>query len=184
MKKFILITLLVIPFLTVYGQLDSLKIPNRTRFGITAGVNQNYFRIDLDTNDHAINHDTALLFGGVFLETPINNKFSLRTELIYSRISSEDLNLFELPVMLKYQLNDRWYLTGGVQLNYLSDSRDNPAFARDIDQPLTFGLNLGVEYYFTDKLSTYLRYTHRFTNSSVPGVGDINGVKLGVSFRF
>ncbi len=131
-----------------------------------------------------MNLEPTNLYGGFFLETALNKKFTFRGEILYSRIQSEDFNLFEVPLMFKYKLGKRLSIFGGPQLNYMYNGREDPTFAREIDQRLTFGVNIGLEYQLTEKLFVNVRYTHRFTNQLRLGLTNINGFRIGIGYRF
>lgn len=184
MKKLMMTGLLVCLAISGFSQEKELFAKRKTAFGVTGGWNTNFYKVQLNGNDSAINHDTAMLFGGLFVEFPLNEKLSLQTELLYSRISSEDLNLVELPILLKYRIGKRWSIYGGPQVNYIYSGREDPAFRRDISKPLTIGFVVGVEYDITRNLSAYVRYTHRFTSRIHPDIGNINGFRLGLAYRF
>ena len=184
MKKIALMSLLVLTVMVGYGQEEESLTKRKTRFGITAGYDQNFFKLQFDERNSVINHDHSILFGGFFVETPLNKRLSLQTELLYSRITSEDLNMIELPVLLKYRIGKRWSITGGPQLNYIFHDGGDRTFARNINEKLTVGFSIGIEYDITRNLSAFFRYTHRFTKCIHPDLGNINGFRLGLAYRF
>ena len=179
MKRILITCFLMLISLSGFSQDEELVTEKKTRFGITFGLNSNSYKADGQFNLVPTN-----LYGGLFLETTLNKKFTLRSEILYSRIQSEDFNLFELPIILKYKLGKKFSVFGGPQLNYMYNGREDPTFSREIDQHLTFGVNLGLEYQLTKKWSVNVRYTYRFTNQLGIGLTNINGFRFGVAYRF
>ena len=179
MKRILIACFLILITASGFGQEEELSLEKKTRFGITFGLNSNSYKVD-----GQFNLVPTSLYGGLFVETTLSKKLSLRGEVLYSRIQSEDFNLFEAPIILKYKLGKKLSVFGGPQLNYMYNDREDPDFARKIDQRLTLGVNIGLEYQLTEKLSVDVRYTYRFTNQLGIGLTNINGFRIGVAYRF
>ena len=90
----------------------------------------------------------------------------------------------KMTTVFKYRIGKRWSIHGGPQLNYIYDVQKDARFRRNIDKPITLGFSLGVEYEISDKWSAYIRYMHRFTSGIHPDIGNINGIRVGITYRF
>ncbi len=98
-------------------------------FGVKIGVNISSLSNYLDSNDEA---RKSILFGG-YLEIPVNEKFSIAPELMFSsqgEVSNFEtidgkfqaitqLDYLNLPLIAKYYLFDSFALEAGPQIGFL-----------------------------------------------------------------
>ena len=179
MKRLVITSFLVLISISGFSQEKKLTQKKKTTFGITAGLNSNFHTLHGYRNQEPTN-----LYGGIFVERSLKGRFRLQAEILYSRIQSENYNMFELPVSLKYEISDRFRVLTGFQVNYLYNRRDLNFFDRKIENPINFGVHIGAEYDLSEKWFLSLRYTHRFTKSVHPDINNIKGFRLGIGFRF
>lgn len=136
MRKTLLLIAFIFLTLTITAQ-------NDVEYGLKGGLNYSSF---IDNNDDDIPADfkgkIGFHFGG-FISIGINDKISIRPELLYSQqgsdftINGSDLNIFSqddlfitsidgeikeslltLPIILEYALNEKLNLEFGPQLGY------------------------------------------------------------------
>ena len=113
---------------------------------------------------------------GLFYETKIADKFTFQPELLYSAQGGEEndsgfkLNYIQIPLMFKYYPSSKFSLEAGPQLGFLvSSSVFQGSASLDADELFTgidFGLGLGLNYSFTDKVFLNARYNFGLTDVS------------------
>jgi hypothetical protein len=169
MKKIILSSLFLLAVSFTYAQ--------KAEFGIKGGLNvanQN-FKGDGAPSTSSI---AGINIGG-FVNVKITEKFSVQPELLYSTqgvsldwladgatINSFKLNYINIPVMAKYYAAKNFSLEAGPQIGFLTKATVNGTSSGvtvDVDakqffESTDFGLNFGLGYDFTKKLSASLRY--------------------------
>jgi len=138
----------------------------------------------------------AGLLVGVFANKSISELLSFQMEMTFIQKGSNnpDMNDFshenfekqdistsyiEVPLLLQYHQNNKLIIEGGVQLAYLIDGyyNDNYGKRESNTRPFIkydFGLLLGIDYMFSNKLSL----NTRISNSILPiGSEDYNNIK-------
>lgn len=183
MKKIAITGLLLLSTLLGFSQKNEITTKKKTRFGITTGVNFNYYKVTIG-NNRLSNLDPTSLFGGLLVETQLTDRFSLQGELLYSRVQSEELNFIEAPVFVKYRLGRNFKLYAGAQLNYLLEGNEPLDYHSGIQERLSAGFLVGAEYDFGDHWTLFARYSHRLTHNFHPNLSNIHGLKFGVAYKF
>lgn len=175
MKKIILTAAAVF----VFGFANAQK----AQFGLKGGLNianQNF------SGEGA--PSTSSLTGvnvGCFVDIKVSEKFSVQPELLYSTqgvslnwltdgatINSFKLNYINVPIIAKYYAAKKFSLEAGPQIGFLTKSTVNGTSSGvtvDVDakqffKSIDFGLNFGMSYDFTKKLSASLRYNIGLSN--------------------
>jgi len=168
--------------------------------GIKAGVN--YTSLNGYTGDSRIN-----FHAGVFTEIPLNKKWTIQPELLYSGegqhylLAPEDesatggegtitLSYASLPVMLRFSPCQRFYLEAGPQMAVLvtAHSKGMGTDGMNVKRSFTngqFGLNLGAGFFFNQRIGIYGRYFFGMTDIT-PYDNDTDKSRagqLGVAFR-
>ena len=210
MKKLILACVLISAFGNSIAQEKSNK-NSEVRFGAKGGVNLSHF-----TGDNAGNSYLYVGFNvGFFAEIPIANKLIFQPELLYSAQGSKasepvfiDLvvyradaifkfNYVNVPLMFKYEIVDKFSLEAGPYIGFLTSAKleatidgvgsDSMNFKNQL-KSTDFGLNLGMNYDFSNVIFANARYQVGLTNIGDADDGG-NKVKnsvyqLGLGFRF
>ena len=164
MKTFNITTIFILLF-AISGFSQNLQ------FGVKAGVN--FATLSGDTS--GLNFITSI-HGGVLVEVPISELFSVQPELLYSEQGSGgadgeklELGYLNVPVILKYYAAEGFSVEAGPQLGILLSAKsdfdgqgkeDIKKFVKDID----FGLNFGIGYKLESGLNFGARYNIGLSN--------------------
>jgi hypothetical protein len=175
MKKIILSTVLVLAFGFTYAQ--------KAQFGIKGGLNianQNFVGTGAPS--------TSALMGvnlGFFVGIKVDDKFVIQPEILYSMqgtklnwlsdgvtINSFKLAYINIPVMAKYYATKNFSLEAGPQIGFLTSAKVNGTSngttvdvdAKNFYNSTDFGINFGVGYDFTKKISAGIRYNLGLSN--------------------
>lgn len=154
MKKLLLSGLLIVICSSVYAQEDNNELKNKTTFGVKGGLNFSY--LASPNNEGLIGED---FYGGFFSETRLNKKWSFQSELLYS--NSIYYRFVEIPLSLKYHINDKWSVFGGVSLDFSIDDRN---IEDSTIESLGLSAVLGTQYNFSDKFFIEGRFNLGITN--------------------
>jgi hypothetical protein len=146
---------------------------SQTRLGVKGGLN-----IAKAKNLTASPQERYSFHAGVNFQRALVKKFFLQPELLYSSkghsftsdFASSDganrLNYFSIPVLLGYRVDDKLAILFGPEFNYLLKSavRYDRSVTDFTTQYPRFdaGVDLGVAYKITKKLSAELRYYYGF----------------------
>lgn len=179
MKKIILTAVAVFGFAFANAQ--------EVKFGVKAGLNISNFSGDVEDNKSRI----GFQLGG-FAEIKISDKFSIQPELLYSaqganskevdnandytfeeKINNSYLNI---PVMAKFYVTPKFNVEVGPQIGFLLSSKTKfeeslagvsvsaKEDTKDVFESTDFGLNFGLGYDLTEKLSIGGRYNLGLSN--------------------
>jgi len=113
--------------------------------------------------------------GGIFLNTMLNDRWSIQPELLYSaqgqKFKDENssknvlaLDYLQLPVMLQYSPVSKVYLEAGPQVGFLVNAKiegpndANKADVKDNYKKADFGVNVGLGVNATKNIGIYGRY--------------------------
>ena len=151
---------------------------------------------------------------GVFAEYKLSDKFALQPELLFSmqgvKSSSSvftynidqtrSLNYLDLPIMAKYFATEKFSIQAGPQIGFLISATDKldstlPGFpsssgdSKSNYNGVDFGLNFGLGYDFTEKISVSTRYNLGLSDveKSIPSgsTGSKNRViSFGLEYKF
>ncbi|WPP53444.1 porin family protein [Catalinimonas niigatensis] len=148
-------------------------------FGLKAGgMLSNTALVEPDSLSGSGDAKISYLLGG-FMNVPINDKFSIQPELLYANKGGKDFyqHYINLPVMLQYNLTDKFKLEAGPEISYLLASysqwydlngnrsnRYRQHFTKDFD----ISINVGVSYALLDRLNIGLRYNMGIVDTYAP----------------
>ena len=163
MKKIILTVIAVLGFAFANAQ--------KVEFGAKAGLNLANLIGDVQNNSTRVG-----FLVGTFAEIKVAQKFSIQPELLYSTQGLKYdggkllLDYLNVPVLVKYYVESKFSLEAGPQIGFLlsaKDKFDGKSVSREVDtkdeyEKIDFGLNFGLGYNLTEKLSIGARYNlHR-----------------------
>jgi opacity protein-like surface antigen len=157
------------------------------KFGAKVGLNISNFSGEVT--------DAKSLIGGQiggFTEIAISDKFAIQPELIfsmqgaktnyfesdvnysYSEASKTKLNYLNIPVLAKYNVNEKFSILAGPQFGILisakedfdvsetisgvTDSYSESVDVKDLYKTLSLSLNIGASYSITEKIFVDARY--------------------------
>lgn len=146
MKHYILCLVLVVGV--------SFKIHSQTDFGFKGGLS-----ITLFNEDNGIfgeNPESEIgYFAGVFIDVVIDKGFHIQPELVYKGIG--DFEFLNLPIYLKYDVDNNFHLLAGPSLNYFFNFFNNKFKIR---------ADVSIAYDISDDLDINLKYTIGFEEIS------------------
>lgn len=178
MKKIFITSFLVLISITGFSQGEELLTKKKTQFGITGGLNQDFFT----SSPYSFNG--LNFYVGLFAEHRISEKFGLQLEVLYKRTQGSGYNTLQFPLLVKYHMNERFRIYSGVQLNWsFRDGYADPVYNQ---KPGDFALNIGLEYDLSEKWYLMARYIYGFKRfPSANGRNAREGTFLfGVGYRF
>jgi opacity protein-like surface antigen len=182
MKKIILSSLLALVFGFTYAQ--------KTEFGVKGGLNSSNFSGDTG----GIDFKSRIGFNvGAFAAIKLSEKITLQPEILYSTQGAKAVNVSQfydgalytgdvkfnlsyinVPVMIKYYVADKFNLEAGPQIGFLTSAKTSTkldGFNQTVDddikdsfESVDFGLNFGVGYDITEKVSVGIRYNLGLSN--------------------
>ena len=154
------------------------------------------------TNTEDYNMKTGLALGG-FTELTINDKVSLKPELLFSmqgavsQTNNVDtcikMNYIDLPILVKFDIIDRLYAEIGPELGFLISAKQKTGdldsiSIKDIFNTLEVGLNLGIGYEMVENILFSLRYNGGIRNIDDSNINDVtlrnNLFQFAVGYRF
>lgn len=150
---------------------------NKTTFGLSFGLNQNFFA----TKPYSF--EGLNFYGGAFMENKLSEKFSLKSELNFSRAQGNGYSFLEVPISLKYKINNDFSLKTGLQANYVFEDK-NQYNITNINENLGLDATLGLEYNLSEKWYLDTKYIYRTTKQFKSPQVRMNVFRLGVGFRF
>lgn len=171
---------LALIFLTI--SLNTTDI-NAQRFKGSAVLGLNFSQID---GDDLAGFNKVGLTGGFKLDSPLNDKWDMSLEMLYSKRGSStgfgfggDANLTSLQylsVPILVSLKD-WYIKdedyhkvsahGGLDFGYMFSAKStNDIYQADVNnfKKVDISLLVGINYKFTRKLGLTIRYTRSYTS--------------------
>lgn len=205
MKKMMFSALAVLVFSFASAQ-DEAKTASNVKFGAKAGLN-----LANIVGDDAGDANMFVGFNvGMFVEIPVTDKLTIQPEVLYSAQGSKSegnfdgydfdatlkLNYINVPVMLKYQVADKFSLEAGPYVGFLTSAKmkvevsgfgSETVDMKDMVKSTDFGLGLGMNYEFSDVIFANARYQAGLTQIGDTGEGDDikNSVfQIGLGFRF
>ncbi len=178
MKKTLLLLVVAFVFTNIsYSQDDDLSFKSKTIHGFKAGLNQSYLNTSSDNGYSGLE-----LYGGFFAETSLSRKISFQYELMYSY--TDDISFLEIPLLLKYHLNDRWSFMAGPKLDVIA----NKSIEGAIYEPLSVSISLGVQYDISKRFFVEGRYgfglSKQLITDSNSNTFSRSTLRLGVGYRF
>ena len=182
--------------LFLVGALALFGAMNAQKFGAKVGANLSNFTGDVTGTESKVG-----FYVGGFANFAISDKFSFQPELVYSnegaKANVEGINVtwnvdyIKVPLMFQYHAAEKFNLEAGPYVGFLVSSKakasGESADMKDLLNSTDFGLGLGAEYNFTDKISAGLRYNAGLSNIAKDSGSDKvkNSVfQLGLGYRF
>jgi hypothetical protein len=167
MKYTVVLILFCITFLPVIGQKS---------FGILGGAQLNGFRFP--DNPYAFSdlyHNNMGMHLGVFMESPLNGKWQLRSQLQFIQRGSYFDNIFvdaktrvnliylDLPVLLSYQISNTFFVSAGPDVSYLlyayaNTEGEKEEYEEFPDQAFDFGITSAFGWRVSDRVSVLASY--------------------------
>jgi predicted porin len=191
MKK----TILSILFLTIFSL--TTKAQSNTTFGVKSGVNFANINSEFNLNPSS---KAAIYFGG-FAEYALKKRFSIQSEILYSRqqvVAFEavlggpslrveyTLDYIQIPILAKFYLNKNTSLEIGPSYNILLNDQSinlsNNAKRNNFAKKSDFNIALGANYKFNNGLFTTVRYYKGLSN--IIYNNKMNAFQIGVGYIF
>lgn len=160
-------------------------------FGIKIGGN-----VANLAGDGTENIASALNFqAGLFTEITLNKDFKIQPELLFSvygfkqdfeGTSTIRLNYVILPVILKWFVSKQFSLDAGPQVGLLVTAKNGTGSMADVKSDFydrDFGVNAGVSYVISEKVSLALRYYFGLTDVTALDTKNQNRA-LQLAFQF
>ena len=197
MKKIILLAVLVFAFNFANAQ--------KVKYGVKAGLN--IANANLSGDGVPSTSSVTSFHVGAFAEINISKKVFFQPELVYSMqganfsqavVLSETLyqtdNTFKLsyiniPLMFKYYPQEKFYFEAGPQIGFLTSAKlevnvsgygSNTQDAKQLFKSSDFGLNFGLGYNFTKRVTSNVRYNLGLSNIANTDSGDNTTIKNSV----
>ncbi len=174
--------LLLIAGIAIFG-LGNVNAQENS-YGVTAGFQSTSLNLSLGSISE--NSTDSGYFIGLFAEFSLSENLSLQPEFHYSCIFNDGESLSDLiiPVLLKYNISEKFNVMAGPQFDYITDG--------DIENFKKFGLGLGVGlgYDITDNILISSRYSFGISNRvdmpEIPAdfTAKFNILQIGLGYRF
>lgn len=157
-------------------------------FGIKAGVNISSLSDDgFDDTKSKVGFS-----GGLFMNAPLSEQFSIQPEVLYSQMGAKiegkfantaysttrSLDYITVPVMFQFRATPAFYIEAGPEFGFLVSAKDKDTVGNfsttnqiDTDNFNTFnmGLGLGLGFDITKNIGVNARYVAGFTDINKDG---------------
>ena len=126
-----------------------------------------------------LNFNDGINRSSIEINTTISDKFSMRNALIFSNYY--EFSQIEIPLFIEYNINDKWSLFTGPQLNYFKSSN---TYLKDSE--FSTSIQAGVRYQFNQNVFGELKYEYNLlkNNSSVYNAFKKGAVKFNFEYQF
>lgn len=192
MKKLLLI--IVVTFVTVF------TINAQTMFGAQAGVNIANFTGDSENSDAKIGFSI-----GFFADFDLADALIFQPAVLYSTQGAKwsegdykakhKFDYINIPLMLKYEVVEKFYLEAGPQIGFLVSAEGESNFPgesnedlKDYVKSVDFSLNVGASYDLIDNLFIGARYSFGLNNINDDSTWDAtiknSNILLSLGYRF
>lgn len=134
------------------------------------------------SGDNLAGYNKAGFLGGAGVGFPLGERWALKTEVFFvqkgSRSMEKDSFFFkwsiaylEIPVLLSFRFNERFFMDGGLAADLLISSRtDNGAGWRKTNEGM-YAMNpvsvLGLGYKLSDNLAFKVRHSYSLTRTNL-----------------
>ena len=177
------------------------------QFGIKGGMNISSISDDgYDDTKSKVGY-----YGGVFVNIPASESFSIQPEVIYNNLGSEvklgnsysrklNLNYITVPVMFQFKATPQFYLEAGPEFGFLvsADSKttwNNSTSTAELDKDnfnnFNMGVGLGAGFDITKNVGINARYVAGFSDVTKPSSDPSTNAKnknntfqVGLNFKF
>ena len=180
------------------------------QFGIKGGMNVSSISDDgYDDTKSKVGY-----YGGVFVNIPASESFSIQPEVIYNNLGSEvkgtilgnsysqklNLNYITVPVMFQYKATPQFYLEAGPEFGFLVSAKsttttNNSTSTAELDKDnfnnFNMGVGLGAGFDITKNVGINARYVAGFSDVTKPSSDPSTNAKnknntfqVGLNFKF
>ncbi|MDF2380188.1 PorT family protein [Nostoc ellipsosporum NOK] len=167
---------ILVAFLLSCSALFAQYEKGKPSIGIKTGLNISTFRTPLSYSDFNPSWDKAGFVAGAFVELPLNKRFSIQPEFLYSAMGSNvetdkgdtryRFNYFSIPLVVKFKFAKAWRVLAGVQGDVLFRGRermdyiDETVTVTDRTRDFDFGYTGGFEASISPRFTVMARYIH------------------------
>lgn len=167
--------ILVVFLLSCTTLLAQYKKGNPT-IGVKTGLNLSTFRTPLSYHNFDPSWDKAGFVAGAYVDLPLNKRFSIQPEFLYSAMGSNVFtsngdvrfryNYFSIPLLVKFKVSKSWRVLAGVQGDVLfrgrerREDQDVTLTVTDATRDFDFGYTGGIEALISSRFSVIARYIH------------------------
>lgn len=156
-----------------------------TSYGITSGYHNLTSKISENQGGANLTVSNGLdgYYIGFFLESKISEKLSFQPEVQFSQIfnDGESLNNLVMPLYMKYYVDSKLSLQGGLLLDFILDESDGA-------EVFGVGAGLGLGYDITDKIMLSTKYSFGLNNRLEDAPDNLavrfNIFQIGLGYRF
>ncbi len=158
---------------------------NNISFGLKAGLNSMHNKVVTSSSDNV--QKRSGVYAGVFATIPVSEIVGIQPELIYSSTEfngTNNVNLLHVPVLLNFQLGDKFTGFVGPEGQILLNIDD--AENQDLFNTFMFGFTFGAKYQITPNFyiegRPYLALS-RFLEDDL-GYRKFNTLQIGLAYSF
>lgn len=149
---------------------------NAQNFGFRAGADFATAKVEFDGISVSEN-ETGFYFGA-FAELKVLERLKIRSEVNY--IYVKDLDQLQLPLLLKFDVTDKFNILAGPSFGFLQDAGED-------EKSFNFGADFGLSYNVWDKFVIEGRYSLGISNliedDFYNAKGKIHGLFIGVAYN-
>ena len=160
-------------------------------FGLKAGLNIS----SISDDGYEESKSKAGFYGGVFMNAPLSEQFSIQPEVMYSQLGAKTdyklagttfsnelkLDYITVPVMFQFRATPAFYLEAGPEFGFLVSAKSKNTVSngngsgsntnelnKDNFNGFNFGLGLGLGFDITKNFGVNARYTAGFSDVTKP----------------
>ncbi|MBC7947424.1 MAG: OmpA family protein [Chitinophagaceae bacterium] len=181
MKRVILFVLSCSLITTIYSQ-KIVKEHYTVSGGLLGGANFSEFRIT-ENNPTGIDYNTKIGWSaGGWINFPISKAFSIEPQLMYSSytyrasttttllLNDGKIRYASVPLLFKFHAGDKFAITAGPQVDFVSSVEDKNNLAqRDDIKKTSFSAFGGIEVFPHGRVTFFGRYIHGLSNMDARG---------------
>ena len=180
MKNTIIIVTLLASFLSFS------QTTKKTTFGVKGGVNFSDI-IGVDSNGEKTGYVGTEIYGSLFADTELSEKWNLENELLFSY--TDDYHFLEIPIHLKYKFAQDWNFLFGPKLDFILDNDNDPFESAYRFKNFGISFEFGTQYSISKRVFAELRYSKGLTKQIDDLFLDINGgkrntLRIGIGLKF
>lgn len=191
MKKSLSLLIVLFLLLQVLTAQNNDK-PVFKRFGFRAGINFSHINFSRGSPPPVDPIETSWNTGinlGFLIMVPLSEKLFIQPEYLYSQMGGKvkssntiyKLNYFSMPVFLKYQLHEKFFLLAGPQFDLLLNAKKTVnGTSSDIThdtEERSLAITAGIEFRLIKSLSVCARYMHGLNHIGIGQRSDIQEFK-------
>lgn len=188
MKKIVLFTVVTLLGITTSNAQEESNLSSEPQFGIKAGYSSAILKVSIDNT--SATEDVSGFYIGAFGIFNMSEKIDVQPELHFAtyRQDGESSAILLLPVLLKYNPNEKFGLLFGPQLDYIINDEDADGLKK-----LGLGLAIGASYDINENVMIDARYVLGLSNridGNLEGFEEydlkakFNYFQVGLGYRF